>query len=345
MPDKHMGNLVTSLPAIIAAKQYFKGNSLYLVIDEAYKEIVESIIEPRSLILYPRKIIKALPLLQRTRELFRFICLFRKMSPDIAIDFEGRHFSSTMTFLSGAPLRIGRATGERAYLYNRKVNILKGMHKVYTYMALVREFVIETEIKIPYLNVQKKYEVPLQKILTNEGIVLSKPIACVHPGAGKIYKQWNSAGFSEVCDWLSSQGFNIIFIGGEKDVRNAEDIKAIMKSPSCNLCNRLSLGELIALFKISSLYIGNDSGPMHIASATGTPVIALFGPADENRWGPLVKESIVLRGEPPCQKCKGRHCPHEFKCIRNISADTVISAVEQIINRRERKNEEIPIRR
>lgn len=343
MLDKHIGNLVVSLPAIMAAKEFFKKKDFYLAIDEAYKEIAETSIDPSSLILYPRRKINTFSTLQKARELFRFICLIRKISPDIVIDLEGRRFSSIIAFASGAPLRVGKATGEWAYLYNRKVNIIRGLHKAYTYISIIQKFGIKSEIKIPYLNAQNKYEESLQKIFINKKILLNKPIVCIHLGASKVYKQWSLLNFSKVCDWLSSQGFKIIFVGGEKDKKNAEEIKAVMKSHSYNFCNMLSLGELIALFKISSLYIGNDSGPMHIASATGTPVIALFGPADENRWGPLIKESIVLRGEPRCQKCRGRHCPYEFKCIMKISVNQVKFAVEEIINSRKMKVEEIHI--
>ena len=88
----------------------------------------------------------------------------------------------------------------------------------------------------------------------------------------------------------------------------------------------------MALFEKSSLFIGNDSGPMHLAAAVGIPVVALFGPAVEAEWGPISKEAIVLRGEQRCEKCTGKNCQHDFKCIRMISVYDVKAAAEKLIN-------------
>ncbi len=340
MPDKHMGNLVVSLPSIVAAKEFFeeRGKAFYLVIDEAYREIVDSIIEPRSLILYPRKKIHDLSALLRTGIMLTFLRLLRKVSPDVVIDLEGRHSSSIMAFLLGASLRVGKASGKRAYLYNWKVEIPRGVHRANTYMAIIRALGIETDIKIPYLHSSQQLVLSLHKILAKEGITLMRPVICVHPGAGKIYKQWTLAGFAEVCDWLSSEGFDVILVGGEKDRSNVQEIKAMTKASPYDLSGKLSLGELISLCKISSLYIGNDSGPMHIAAAVGIPVVALFGPSDEKRWYPFSKDSIVLRGEAPCEQCKGKHCQYEFRCIKNLSVDRVRAAVEEILNRKVRED-------
>jgi heptosyltransferase-3 len=157
-------------------------------------------------------------------------------------------------------------------------------------------------------------------------------LVCIHPGAGKIYKQWPVECFSKLADFIVDMGYNVIFIGSTKDMVNAQIIQSLMKNSSCNLVNRLTLGELIALFERTLLYIGNDSGPLHLASQTGTPVIGLFGSADENRWGPLGKNSIVLRGAERCPKCKGKDCKHDFRCIRELKVETVINTVKSIIS-------------
>jgi heptosyltransferase-3 len=109
-------------------------------------------------------------------------------------------------------------------------------------------------------------------------------------------------------------------------------IRSSMKNDSRSLGGRLSLGELIALLQVSRLFIGNDSGPMHLACLSGVPVVALFGPADEGRWGPLSEDSVVVRGALPCEKCARSDCGLDFQCIRTLSQGAVKEAVRKLMN-------------
>ena len=331
MPDKHMGNLVVSLPAINALKEYFKGNTFYLLVDKAYEEIVESL-EPNNIILYPRKQLDGSPLIKRLATLYKFFCKLRGSTPDLAIDLEGRSTSSIITYLSGASLRIGKSTAKRPYFYNLKVTPLREKHKVHSYREIASAVGVRNEIGIYRIRSSESKRTALKSILLKEGITIEKPIICIHPGAGKIYKQWTVEGFGEISEWLAAEGFQVVFVGGTGDLEGINNIMTLLKHHSYNLGGKLSLGELMALFEISSLYIGNDSGPMHLAGAVGIPVIALFGPADEGRWGPLSEKSIALRGEEPCEKCTGRDCQYEFKCIKTLSAKDVKVAIRSLFN-------------
>ena len=334
-PDKHMGDLLLSLSAINALKEYFKGKRFYLVIDSAYTEIVETLEGLENVILYPRKLLNGNPFIKRLPILMNFFRQLRSTFPDIAIDLQGGVASSTMTFLSGAPLRVGRSTAKRSFFYNRKVDLLRGRHKLYDYMGIVSAVGVQSKIEVYPVRASGSKRSALESILLKEGVSIEKPIICIHVGAGVIYKQWIEEGFADISDWLISEGFQVIFIGSKGDLGNINKIKFLLKHRSFNLGGKLSIGELTALFENSSLFIGNDSGPMHLADATGIPIVALFGPAREARWGPFSKNSIVLRGNEPCQKCKGKDCDYDFKCIRTISPDDVKRAIKGLINSKE----------
>lgn len=339
-PDKHMGDLVLSLSAINALKEFFKEKNFYLVVDSAYRGIIETIDGLDNLILYPRKLLNGNPFTKRLTILFDFLRQLRSTSPDLAIDLQGKVASSTMTFLSGAPLRVGRSTGKRSYFYNLKVNILRGRHKLHSYVEIAAAVGVQSEIEVYRIRASEDKITALKNILLTEGITIGKSIICIHPGAGAIYKQWTEEGFADISDWLSSEGFQVVFVGGNRDLEGINKIRSISKRHSYNLGGKLSLGELMALFEISSIYIGNDSGPMHLADAIGTSVIALFGPADEKRWGPLSKKSITLRGTEPCEKCKGKDCQYDFRCIKTIPPDDVKAAIERLI-RYPNKNQDV----
>lgn len=335
MPDKHMGNLVVSLPAIKALRDLFRNRKLFLVVDSSYAEIAQTLDWVDSVILYPRKELKRSTAIKRISLLSGFSRDVRRISADVTIDLDGRQVSAIMTLISGAPLRVGRATADMPYFYNYKVSTTEGRHKVYTYLNIASALGADTDNVEFVPNIPDEKQILVKNILEKANISLDRPIVCIHPGAGKFYKQWTSSGFARISDWLTSEGYQAVFVGNGSDTKKIQEVFSELKRPAFDLANKLSLGDLMALFDLSALYLGNDSGPMHLADRAGIPLVALFGPADEKRWGPLSKRSAVVRGEKPCAKCKGKDCQYDLKCIRTLSDETVKGAVLKVLSRRE----------
>jgi ADP-heptose:LPS heptosyltransferase len=331
MPDKHMGNLVVSLPAIVALKELFGKKLFFLVIDETYGDLVESVVARESVLLYPRKQIRKKHLMGRAAVFLKFIQKMREISPDVAIDLQGGYASSVLTYLSGAPLRIARFTAKRPYLYNRRIRLVRGRQRVHYYTDIAAA-AGAGDIDIYYrLRAAEEKKVSLVKKLSAEGVRSVTPVACIHPGAGKVFKEWTTEGFADVSDWLSSRGFQVVLVGGRGDLEKIAGIMSLAKHGIHNLGARLSLGELLALFEMSSLFIGNDSGPMHLAASTGIPLVALFGPAREIRWRPLNEKAVILRGAEKCQVCTSEGCKFDFKCIRTLSSEAVKTAITELL--------------
>lgn len=333
-PAKHMGDFVLSLSAVNALKEFFKGKHFYLVMDSAYTEIIETFKGLENLILYPRNLLSDNTFIKRIIIQAGFLKQLRNTSPDIAIDLHGGVASSTMTFLSGASLRVGRSSAKRAFFYNRKVDMSSGKHKFHSYENIAFAAGVKGSIEACAIRSSEAKKTSLKKTLLEQGISGKKPVVCIHPGAGVIYKQWTEEGFGEIADWLISEGLQVIFVGGNKEIKVTRSIQSIMRNHAYNLAGKLTLGELIALFETSLLYIGNDSGPMHLADATGVPIVALFGHAKEERWGPFSNNSYILEGIDPCEKCKRNDCEYDFRCIRSISPDDVKNAINRIIGSR-----------
>jgi len=327
-----MGNLVVSVPAIQALQEFYHDKTFCLVVDSAYSEIVENLSGVDQLMYYPRQQLRSSSIINQSVCFLKFIRQLRCVKPDIAIDLEGRELSSTLSFLSGAPLRVGSATARRSFFYNRKARLRSGSHRVFTYFDIASTAGVECRLEEYYLKTSKEKVHSLKGLLLNKGISVERPIACIHSGAGKQYKQWNSTKFIHIADWLVDKEFQVVFIGSKEESDKNEILISRMKNNAFNLSGTLSLGELMSLFEISSIYIGNDSGPMHIAAAMKTPIVALFGAANEKRWRPLSKGSVVLRGEEPCQQCKGNNCEYGFKCVRSIHADSVKTAIRGLMN-------------
>jgi ADP-heptose:LPS heptosyltransferase len=214
-----------------------------------------------------------------------------------------------------------------------KLQKTKSLHKVFSYFEIASAAGVKGELQYPRIIVPERRKTSTMSILKTEKIITQRPIVCIHPGASVIYKKWTEEGFAKISDWLIAKDFQVVFVGGEDDVLEINKITSRMSHNPFNLANKLSLGELTSLFGLSSLFIGNDSGPMHLASAVGVPVIALFGSANENRWGPLCSKKIILRGTERCNTCTRKNCQIDFSCIRSISPDTVIVAIEQLMEK------------
>ncbi|MGD8504399.1 MAG: glycosyltransferase family 9 protein [Syntrophobacterales bacterium] len=332
MPDKHLGNFVVSLSAIDALIKYFQNQTCYLVIDNNYREIIEDLHEPERTFYYPSNELYESTLPKRILLYFRFINELRSIHPDAVIDLQGGNASSIMTFLSGAPYRVSNSFAKRSYIYNIKINLSSGNHKVYSYTEIATA--IGATIPDTYFRLQASADrrTSINHILKLHGITVDKPIVSIHVGAGKIDRQWTTEGFAAVADWLSAKGFQVVFVGAASDMAKIDGVMSLLSHNSYNLGNTLSLGDLMALFEMSSFFLGNDSGPMHLAAAMGTPIVALFGSEYESRWHPLSANSIALRGQEPCLDCKRirNNCQH-YECITRLSAATVKQAIDQLL--------------
>jgi len=335
MPEKHMGNLVVSLPAIKALKKRFAGKKFSVVVDEAYAGILSAVGEEMNIIIYPRRRVNGGSLLNRAAAMLGFILKLRGMSPDLTVDLEGRHLSATMSFLSGAPVRAGRRTAHRSYFYNFKIDVSPAhRHRIYRYLDTASALGADSVDLAVFDGVRDEDRISLEEKLSREGIPSDSNLVCIHPGAGKFYKEWPPERFAEVADWLSGAGYSVVFIGGPGDRNKVSEIVSLMQTSACDFAGRLFFGELITLFRRSVLYIGNDSGPLHLASLVGElPVIGLYLlPGPERKWYPFTEKTVILHADTGCSKCRGRHCTLDFACRYEISPEQVIKAVGEIMN-------------
>ncbi|MFZ2089409.1 MAG: glycosyltransferase family 9 protein, partial [Desulfobaccales bacterium] len=147
-------------------------------------------------------------------------------------------------------------------------------------------------------------------------------------------KLWPEAHWARLAAWLAREkGFQVIITGSPADRELAEEIVSQTGAPLLNLAGRTSLEELAALLQMARLAVTTDTGPMHLACALGTPVVALFGPTAPWRTGPFGEGHQVLRLPLPCSPCFRRQCP-EPRCLRELPASAAREAVEKILVRR-----------
>ncbi|MCX5725368.1 MAG: glycosyltransferase family 9 protein, partial [Nitrospirae bacterium] len=142
-------------------------------------------------------------------------------------------------------------------------------------------------------------------------------------------KRWPAASFAEVADRLQQEeSGSVVLIGGPGERAEVAAVKGKMKTPAIDLTGSTTVGLLPALLSKASLLITNDSGPMHVAAAVGTPVVALFGPTSEVRTGPYGAGHHVVTGNVSCRPCFSRTCRNvlPLECLRTVSPEQVLAA-------------------
>ncbi len=180
-------------------------------------------------------------------------------------------------------------------------------------------------------------------------------LAVLHPSPMFIYKRWHIEGWAELIRWLRARGFVVALSGGPAAAEReyANQVVAAAGEPVLDFVGQFSLGESAEMYRRAKIFIGPDTGATHIAAATGTPTVALFGPSDAVRWGPWPKgwqagsnpwplvgsgrrgNVYLLQGEGACVPCMQegcqRHVESTSECLVTLPTSRVIGAVAEML--------------
>jgi heptosyltransferase I len=169
----------------------------------------------------------------------------------------------------------------------------------------------------------------VKSLLDESGIDGSRLLVAINPVALWETKLWLNDRFAALADRLvRAHDLDVVFTGGPGDRETIADIRAKMTEKAADFSGRTTLTMLAALYQQAALLVTTDTGPMHLAAAVDTRVVALFGPTAPWRTGPFGKGHTVIRTAPPCSPCFKRQCDvHQCRCMRDITVEMVLSAV------------------
>jgi len=331
MTDRHLGNLVLSMPVIEALVAYFKEKPT-VVVDERYVPLVERLPAIGRLLSYPDQTVKRRGALRNLKPaLFGLrLAIWR---PKVVLDLGGPPRGAWLSVSTGARYRVGFDRSFWRCLYTQKIPYREEAHAFDRYSEFLR--VIGQSGRPPWIRLSAPAAVreSLTQRLKKEQPHPGAPLMVIHPGAGKAWRCWPVERFAETADALVRRyGFDVAVIGSSGERPLAEAVRLRMRESASAFIFQGNLIDLLALFERSALFLGNESGPAHLASTTDVPMVVIFGPSKEALWRPVrEKQCIVLRGAPCDPRCDRSICYAERRCLLSLTVEQTVEAAELLL--------------
>jgi ADP-heptose:LPS heptosyltransferase len=341
-PTKFMGNLLLAGGLIQRFAGYCRaeGIKLLLVLDDNFRLFPGPLFEldEVTVVYYPRsQLVAKTSRLTATAAWLACVRQIRRFQADLAFTIEEDSVCHRLTHLSGAECKVSCTTQRYHFGFDEVLDIQRlgraaGETSIwYAYRDVFRALGFPMPDTPGYMDLSgfrgftPALEMPASR----------NPIALLHAGASKVYKQWPIENFAALVRLLAARGFYIVLAGA--GVRDKLINAAILQAADCtddqclDACDKLNWAQLAALMQSASLMVGNDSGPSHLASAMGLPGVVIFGPSDAELWQPLASVTRVISKRNLCQTdCTRHHCLVQRRCLSGISADEVAAALDQL---------------
>ena len=278
----------------------------------------------------------------------------RRRKYDLVVDFSGLFHSAATAWLTRAPLRVGHRreiplgffslTGF-GHFYTHEVESGENEHLANRMNELAAILGGETDPGGWEGNLTQKMETGAEEILRHEGIAPGdKPLVLIHPGAKWPPRQWSPKNFSEVIDILIDRGLQPLVTAGPGEEALIEAIRQNCNSSPTFIWPPTSLDTFWGLLRVADAFLGNDSGPMHLAAAAGTPIVSIFGPNSPQRVGPRGSPFFPFYSALECSPCQQYfkkekcHRGHNY-CMDEFDPFEVAAAVMNLV-----KNSDTPRR-
>jgi len=319
-----LGDIIHSLPTLAAVRERFPKSFIGWLVKKEWAGILEGHPCLDELLSFSFRLSSVRPMIGAVRR-HRF---------DLVLDLQGLLRTGLLGYFSGATIRIGfeEAREFSPLFYTHRVKSDgKSLHAVDRYLLIARELGARPDPKRFDIFLTEQNHARVQEMVKPFGG--DRPILAIHASSRQEVKRWPLERFAELADKINRAGLGVpVFIGAKNDVQDIALIRKRMRTDSIDLAGQTSLKELATLLGLSRLLITNDSGPMHLAAAVGTPVVALFGPTDPRKIGPYGEGHIVLQHTDQCPACRaGTKGPH--RCLDAISVEEAIEAVSNLSRR------------
>jgi len=327
-----VGDAIMALPALRAVRKRFPDAEITIVARPYVADIYRDQEICDQLIPYDPKGLHA-GFFGRER----LAAELRAQKFDVALLLQNAFDAAWLAWRARIPERIGYARHARSLLLTQSVPLPRQgeipAHEKYYYLELLRRagwgHSAKDETFIG-LRVPEEKRRSADEFLSKSGVRQGAVRIAVAAGASYgSAKCWPPLRFAEVANRLQSETeAEIILFGTAAEANVSTAISAEMPRPPIDLTGKTAIADLPALLSQCQLFIGNDSGAMHVAAAVGLPIVAVFGPTDPHGTAPVTPRCSIVQQKPYCSPCFLRRCPTDDRCMTAITADMVQAAAK-----------------
>ena len=341
-----MGDILHALPAVTAIRAALPNVTIGWLVEERWSELLTaqgrkaspSTISPKKPLVNhvhtidTRRWRKHFFRASATAEIMGALKRVRKMKYDIALDFQGSIKSAVVARAGGAQSIAGFADPREsaARFFYRQKFARDGEHVIEQNFSLAAEALrpylggAELKLAAPQLPLDPLAEAWAESEIARLGIA---SFAILNPGAGWGAKQWPPERFGQVAQALAAHNIKTLVNAAAGEERMARAVVEASGGHAFDL--RCTIGQLIALTRRARIFVGGDTGPLHLAAALDVPVVALFGPTDPARTGPFGTRAIALR-HPESETTFSHHSQAEAGLLK-IGVDEVVAAARHLL--------------
>ncbi|HEX8369138.1 MAG TPA: lipopolysaccharide heptosyltransferase II [Pyrinomonadaceae bacterium] len=274
---------------------------------------------------------------------FRQAKIWREKNFDYAVLFTNSFESAVLGKLGKAARRFGYATEKRSFLLTESFAVpawKNSRHEIFYYLNLVAEIektlsgttkVWENE-PVFELPVSAERRIEAREIMENHGVDLSKKTVALGVGStNSRAKRWHAESYARLGDRLQAElNANVILVGAKDEVEVSGEVAEKAKLKPIVLTGKTNLSQAVAILSEIDLLVANDMGLAHVAPATGTQTLVIFGPTNDKTTRPVGSE--IIRKNVECSPCMLRDCPIDHRCMTRISPDEVFEMARKLLS-------------
>lgn len=326
----HIGDVLLATPVFSNLRQAYPNTELHALCGKWSRVILDNHPDVDETIEYNSPVFCRSEVPTSLKQTGQLLKNLRHQNYDLLIELRGDWRIIWFSFLKVSPRRLCRASLQ----VTKKLGFQKfsSRHDSSRNLDILKQAGIPTPILNTMFSISAENEEWASKLLEEHEIERELPIITMHPGSPISIKRWQPERFAELADWLIvKKRAQILFVGVPDEIPIITQIQELMQNMSVSLAGKTTIPKLASILKNSSMFIGNDSGPMHLAAAVNIPTIGIYGPGDPKRFGPIGEKCHTIQKKPDCPPCKGDICKFgEEGCMAKIQTIDVIETVEKV---------------
>jgi predicted lipopolysaccharide heptosyltransferase III len=323
---RYLGDVLLATPTLQALKAAFPAARLTVLVNRGTDDILRANSDVDEIIALDRGSIV---------QQGRFVWEIRRRRFDTVVDLTDGDRAAFLTWTSGAGVRIGFNAEDRwtGRCYTTVVRGKPGAHRIDRDLAVLAPLGVAAGERLPRLWLTAEDDARAQRLVEQLDIPRDRPWVVIQPGARYWFKAWPVERFAELADRLNDTlGCQVLVGGSPQEESLTQSVVGLAKSRLLSIAGRSDVRTLAALLKRSALFVGNDTGAMHIAAAVGTPVVGLFGPSNPAEWGPRGSRADVIYKGLDCRICFHPTCRRgEENCMKLIGVQEVFEAAARLV--------------